>query len=590
MASGGFTAVDYAVLAALLALSVSIGVWVAWQDRRRQSSRHFLTARGQLGWLPVSLSMMASFFSAVNVLGLPAQVFMRGSLLWMGVFATSGGVLLSAFLFLPVYHGLNLTSINEYLEKRYSSTLIRNVASGVFILQTVLYTGVALYGPSLAVSSVTGLSVWTSIVVNGLACTFYTNIGGLKAVVWTDAVQMILIYASYILVITAGVLHVGGFGNMIRLADEGGRIKIFNWSLSPYETFTSWALLLSWTVRWCSAYCASQTQMQRISSLKSAKQARRAVLFNLPAAAITTFLPVLAGLALIAVYKDCDPRLTGDIKKPDELMPYIVQDLMGKYPGLSGLLVASVFSGSLSTLSSGYNSMAAVTWEDLIRPRVKLTETQSIVLIKCVGTVYGVLSIAVAFLVGSLKSIMQASTSLLGVTSGPLLAIFLLGVLAPCCKKTGALTGMLAGLFVASWLVIGSIYYPRPIDQLPTSTAGCSSFNQTLTLGSFEPPPTPSGLNHFYHISFMWTHFVGFATSLVTSLVVSLIFDRGSTEEVDARYLSPLAKRFSGHHSEKVANIQVLWVPEKDKASPMELEKLVEFEQDKQRVQATVTK
>ncbi|KAH7947187.1 hypothetical protein HPB52_008195 [Rhipicephalus sanguineus] len=216
-----------------------------------------------------------------------------------------------------------------------------------------------------------------------------------------------------------------------------------------------------------------------------------AVLFNLPAAAITTFLPVLAGLALVAVYKDCDPRLTGDIKKPDELMPYIVQDLMGKYPGLSGLLVASVFSGSLSTLSSGYNSMAAVTWEDLIRPRVKLTETQSIVTLKCVGTLYGFLSIAVAFLVGSLKSIMQASTSLLGVTSGPLLAIFLLGVLAPCCKKTGALAGMLTGLIIASWLVIGSIVYPRPVDQLPSSTAGCSSFNETLTLGSFEHPPTP---------------------------------------------------------------------------------------------------
>ncbi|KAH7947186.1 hypothetical protein HPB52_008194 [Rhipicephalus sanguineus] len=179
MASGGFTVVDYTVLAALLALSVSIGVWVAWQDRRRQSSRHFLTARGQLGWLPVSLSMMASFFSAVNVLGLPAQVFMQGSLLWMGVFATSAGVLLSAYIFLPVYHGLNITSINEYLEKRYNSTLLRNVASGVFILQT-------------------------------------------------------------------GVLHVGGFGNMIRLAEEGGRIKISN-----------------------------QTQMQRLSSLPSATQARR---------------------------------------------------------------------------------------------------------------------------------------------------------------------------------------------------------------------------------------------------------------------------------------------------------------------------
>nr|XP_037281084.1 sodium-coupled monocarboxylate transporter 2-like [Rhipicephalus microplus] len=589
MASGGFMVVDYVVLATLLALSVSIGVWVAWLDRRRQSSRHFLTARGQLGWLPVSLSMMASFFSSVNVLGLPAQVFMQGSLLWTGVFATSAGVLLSAYVFLPVYHSLNVTSINEYLEKRFNSTLLRNVASGLFILQTVMYTGVALYGPSLAVSSVTGLSVWSSIVMNGLACTFYTNIGGLKAVVWTDAVQMILIYASYFLVITAGVLHVGGFGNMITLAEEGGRVKVFDWNLSPYQTFTSWSLLLSWSVRWCSAYCASQTQVQRISSLPSAKLARRAVLFNLPAAAITTFLPVLAGLALVAVYKDCDPRLTGDIKKPDELMPYIVQDLMGKYPGLSGLLVASVFSGSLSTLSSGYNSMAAVTWEDLIRPRVKLTDTQSIVMLKCVGTFYGFLSIAVAFLVGSLKSIMQASTSLLGVTSGPLLAIFLLGVLAPCCKKTGALAGMLTGLFVASWLVIGSIVYPRPVDQLPSSTAGCSSFNETLTLGSLDPPPTPSGLNRFYHISFMWTHFVGFATSLVTSLVVSLIFDREGTEEVDAKYLSPMANRFSGRHRKKGANIQVVWEPEKDKASTMELEKLVGIAQDRKPVEASTT-
>lgn len=181
---------------------------------------------------------------------------------------------------------------------------------------------------------------------------------------------------------------------------------------------------------------------------------------------------------------------------------------------------------------------------------------------------------------------MQASTSLLGVTSGPLLAIFLLGVLAPCCKKTGALAGMLTGLIIASWLVIGSIVYPRPVDQLPSSTAGCSSFNETLTLGSFEHPPTPSGMNRLYHISFMWTHFVGFSTSLVTSLVVSLIFDRGSTEEVDAKYLSPLVNRFSGRHSE---NIQVVWAADKDKASAVELEKLVGLRQDGQRDEAPVT-
>lgn len=580
----GFGIVDYAVLVSFLALSVCIGVWVAWKDRRRQNSRHFLTARGQLGWLPVSLSMMASFFSAINVLGLPAQVFLHGSVLWHGVFATSAGVLLSAYVFLPVYHGLNVTSINEYLEKRFASVLIRNIASGIFILQTVLYTGVALYGPSLAVSSVTGISVWSSIVINGLACTFYTNIGGLKAVVWTDAVQMILIYASYLLVITAGALHVGGFTNMISLADEAGRITIFNWSPSPYETFTSWTLLLSWTVRWCSVYCASQTQMQRFVSLESPAQARRAVLFNLPAAAVTMLLPVLSGIALVAVYKDCDPRLTGSIKKPDELMPYVVQDLLGHYPGLSGLLVASVFSGSLSTLSSGFNSLAAVTWDDLIRPRVKLTDAQSIVLLKCIGGVFGLLSIAVAFLVGSLRSIMQASTSLLGVTSGPLLATFLLGVLAPCCKKRGALAGMLTGLLFASWVVIGSIARPRPPHQLPTSTVGCADFNQTLTLGSFEPPPTPSGIDRLYHISFMWTHFVGFATSMATSLIVSLIFDRGSTEAVDAKYLSPLARRLFTDIRDKEADAHVLWLLEKHGIRP---EKVVQVDREKRPILPT---
>ncbi|CAN7981776.1 unnamed protein product [Ixodes pacificus] len=347
MAIYGFMAADYIVLIGFLALSTSIGVFFAWSDRRRQSNKTFLTANKQLGWFPVSLSMMASFLSSIAILGLPSEVFVHGSSLWLGSVSSSIAVILAAYVFLPMYYKMDITSINEYLERRFNSTAVRNVASGVFIVQTLLYMGVVLYGPSLALGSVTGIPVWMTIVLNGLVCTFYTAIGGIKAVVWTDVMQMILIYVGYIMVIISGLHHLGGFGNMWKLAEEGGRVIFFNFSFSAYETYTTWNVVLSWTIGWMSAYCASQTQVQRYSSIASLRDARRALLLNIPGVALTLLLAVLSGLIIFATYKDCDPRLIGEIDKADQLMPHIVQDLLSNYPGLSGLLVSSVFSGSL---------------------------------------------------------------------------------------------------------------------------------------------------------------------------------------------------------------------------------------------------
>ncbi|XP_037558045.1 sodium-coupled monocarboxylate transporter 1-like [Dermacentor silvarum] len=347
MSAAQFAVLDYVVLIGFLVLSAGIGVFFAWRDRRSKSNKHFLTGNRELSWLPVSMSMMASFLSSIAILGLPSEVFLRGSTIWTGAVSSSLAVLVAAFVFLPMYYKMDITSINEYLEKRFMSTAVRNIASAVFIVQTLLYMGVVLYGPSLALGSVTGIPVWSSILLNGVVCTFYTAIGGIKAVVWTDVVQMILIYVGYIMVIASGLYHLGGIGNMWHIAGEGGRLIFFNFSPSLYDTYTTWNVILGWTIGWMAAYCASQTQVQRYSSMKSLKRARRALLLNIPGVAITLLLSVLSGLTIYAVYRDCDPRLTGDIDKADQLMPYIVQDLLRNYPGLSGLLVASVFSGSL---------------------------------------------------------------------------------------------------------------------------------------------------------------------------------------------------------------------------------------------------
>ncbi|KAG0421937.1 hypothetical protein HPB47_002204 [Ixodes persulcatus] len=324
MAAPTFAAADYVVLVGFLLLSMSIGVYFAWADRRRQSNRIFLTANKQLGWFPVSVSMMASFLSSNGILGLPAEVFLHGSTLWIGTLSSTIAILLAAVFFMPMYYKMDITSINEYLEHRFKSAAVKNVACGIFILCMLLYTGVVLYGPSLALGSVTRIPVWASILLNGLVCTLYTSIGGIKAVVWTDVVQMVLILVGYVMVIVSGLCHIGGIYKAWEIGEKGGRMNFLNFSVSPYDTFTSWNILFCWTVLWMSSYCASQTQVQRYTSIASLKDARKALLLNIPGVSVTLILSIISGIVLFAVYSDCDPRLTGDIKKADENHPEIV--------------------------------------------------------------------------------------------------------------------------------------------------------------------------------------------------------------------------------------------------------------------------
>lgn len=113
MAAHTFVALDYLVLISLLVLSSGIGVYFAWHDRRKKSNRQFLVANREMNWLPVSLSMMASFLSTTTVLGVPSEVFVRGVTFWMAAISTTLAILMAAFIFMPMYYKMNITSINE---------------------------------------------------------------------------------------------------------------------------------------------------------------------------------------------------------------------------------------------------------------------------------------------------------------------------------------------------------------------------------------------------------------------------------------------------------------------------------------------
>lgn len=222
-----FGGVDYAVLGAMLSVSSGIGLFFAWRDRRDQSNQSFLLGNRQLGLLPVSLSMMASLQSATTVLGYPAEMYYRGTQFWVAIFGLAISNVIAAEVFLPVFYRLQLTSVNSYLERRFNSIAVRLLGSLSFIVNTMLYMGVVLYGPSLALESVTGFPVWSSIVVIGLICTLYTALGGMKAVVWTDAFQMTVMLVGMLSVVVWGAMKVGGFGVVWETAVSGGRVQFF---------------------------------------------------------------------------------------------------------------------------------------------------------------------------------------------------------------------------------------------------------------------------------------------------------------------------------------------------------------------------
>jgi len=341
---------------------MGIGVYYSRSGGAQQNNNEYLMAGRSMSSIPVALSVLASFVSSIAILGNPAEVYTYGFQYWIQCFTNLISVPLMAMVFLPVYYNLRLTSSYEYLERRFSFS-VRMLGSIVFVVQTVLYTAIVLYGPSLTLESVTGFPLWLSTVLTGLVCTFYTTVGGMKAVIWTDVFQGIVMLVGMTTIIIVGTLKVGSLGKVFDIAYKGHRLDV-DLSIDPTHRSTLWAFLIGGVFQMLPVYATNQTAVQRFLTTRSFKAAKRAVWMNIPLNIFNTSLTVLTGLVIYAFYASCDPLSTGEINTDDEILPYFVIEVLGKFHGVPGVFVASLFCGTLSTVASGLNALAAVTVED----------------------------------------------------------------------------------------------------------------------------------------------------------------------------------------------------------------------------------
>uniref|UniRef100_A0A672UU03 Solute carrier family 5 member 5 n=1 Tax=Strigops habroptila TaxID=2489341 RepID=A0A672UU03_STRHB len=203
----------------------------------------------------------------------------------------------------------------------------------------------------------------------------------MKAVIWTDVFQVFVMLSGFLAIIIRGVLLVGGPTMVLAIAANGSRVNLADFNPDPRSRYTVWTFLVGGTLVWLSMYGVNQAQVQRYVACRTEREARMALLVNQVGLFCIVSSAVACGLVMFALYKDCDPLLAGYISAPDQYMPYLVLDIFKTSPGVPGLFLACAYSGTLSTASTSINAMAAVTVEDLIKPRLPALAPQRLTLI-----------------------------------------------------------------------------------------------------------------------------------------------------------------------------------------------------------------
>lgn len=484
-----FTWIDITVFIVYLLGTVTIGT--AFFREKESLSEYFLASRS-MGKIVISMTILAALFSGISFLASPAEGYANG----MAFFLVNLGFFIATpitiVVFLPFFYQSRFFTAYQYLEERFS-VQVRTLASASFIVRVLLWLALATYAPALALEQATGLPLWFTILCTGILTTFYTTLGGMKAVIWTDVMQLTVLFGGQIIIALTAMARVpGGFDHVAKLAVEGGRMNI-SLSLDPTVRITLWGLLIGSAFMHLVQMATDQVSVQRYLTAKSLKEAQRGLWLKLALVLPVTAVFYGTGVILYAFYQvHGDPLVSGKITRADQILPYfVVNELPAGFPGL---FIAAIYAASMSTISAGLNSLTSATLIDFYQRlwrKPDLAEDWQLRLARRLTLGYGVLVIALAFLVPHLGTLLEASNSVIGLVGGPLLGLFFLGMLVRRSNARGAIVGWIAGV-----AVLVPVCFATKISFLWYAMIGCLT---TMAIGYvvslFDSAPSPAQLD-----------------------------------------------------------------------------------------------
>lgn len=435
-----FSPLNYAILFIYLGAMLAIGLCFA---RRQKTTEEFFLAGRRMPWLIVAMSMYASLTSAVTYMGLPSAAYQENvSLIVVSVISPLVAPFL-ILLFYPFYRRLNVTTSYEYVGARFGPGA-RYTASALFLLARLGWIGAVVYAPALALSVATGLPIGISIILMGAVATLYTALGGITADIWTDVVQFAIMIAGAAWLAATLVARVpGGAAGILRVAAETGHLRVLEGRFSFFE-MTGAVVAVTFFFQLLQDYGTDQTTVQRLMTIPHSRGVAKAILFNAATDFLVIGLLLFIGIGIFAYGRAFPGALPGDLPG-DRVLPHYIMHALPD--GVSGLLVTAIFAAAMSSMDSGISSLSKVIVSDFVRPlrRAARSDRHDLNLARGLTFALGAMATGVAFYVASFKHLIQAYTAIISLFSGPVLALFLLGMLT----KRGRFPAWLAGCAIA---------------------------------------------------------------------------------------------------------------------------------------------
>lgn len=438
--------VDYVVIIVYFLAISGIGIYFS---RKQDTSAEFSLGDRKIKWWAAGISMFATGASAISFMAIPALSFAT-SLIWLfPLVVMIPAYFVTAYLIYPLLRRLEITSTYEYLERRFNRSL-RVIASLQCILfQTLARTGIVLLLPSLAISSVTGLSVTTSVLVMGIVTTIYTAIGGFEAVIWTEVLQAALMLFAPLAIIwfcLAGLP--GGFGEFVETGVEHAKfdLAIFSWDVTVPAV---WMLMLSGFLTSTVAPAGDQPLIQRIYSAPL-KEVRRVNATFTICGIIIGIMTYGMGIFIFAYFR-ANPGMMDPMAQNDQIVPIFVTQAMPS--GFSGIIIAAIFAAAMSTVASSMNSVATIFTEDFYSKfRPQSTDGQRLLTLKLSSYIVGAIGTGVAlFLAGQdLKSLMSVWIQFSALLGGGIVGVYTLGMFSRRANGFGAICGAVASVLITA--------------------------------------------------------------------------------------------------------------------------------------------
>ena len=448
---------DYIIIVVYSVGLLGLGFFFKNQKDKKD---YFLGGRS-FGWFSMGLSTMASQLSAISFISAAAFVGLKqgGGMQWLTFeFAVPLAMIFLIVVLIPPLYKAGIVSIYSYLESHFGRTT-RVLISCVFQFSRAFATGIMIYTVALVLSAVMDIPFWQTILLTGLVTVIYSFQGGMKAVVWGDVIQMIILVLGIIICCGYGLYYLGGWEALSQLADRS-RLEVidFNWGIREGEEFGFWPMLLGGFFLYISYYGCDQSQAQRSLSGKSLKEVRRALLFNGLFRFPVTLCYCLMGLIIgTFALQNADFMSQIPADKPDYMVPIFIINYLPH--GIIGLLLVAILAAAMSSLSSAINSLSAATIEDLIQNKHrKFSDAEHLKYSKLLTILWGVVCVLLAFSAGGIApTVIEAINKVGSAFYGPIVATFILAILSKRAHGRGVNLGLLLGVAVNLFIWLSGI-------------------------------------------------------------------------------------------------------------------------------------